>query len=194
MNPVNRKQRRRARSLWPLARVMAKCSKAPVIYQALLELAGLRESIVVPTTRLELASVSGVKRAPTISEALTVLELAGWIDRVHVNKFEGGSFKAKLLKVILNKEHVLFSILRGPIRNTRRNYSKLQQPFLDSLQEGVAPPAVSGSGPPQSINSSNSSSSALANVILSEAKEPLTVDGVPMAVAAVQEELRRKRA
>ncbi|MFA7279139.1 MAG: hypothetical protein WC100_03495 [Sterolibacterium sp.] len=54
---------------------------APAVWLALQQIANERGSPTVTPTRAQLVKLSGVNRVATISDCLSVLELAGWIDR-----------------------------------------------------------------------------------------------------------------
>ncbi|MBK9120701.1 MAG: hypothetical protein IPM18_14065 [Phycisphaerales bacterium] len=78
------------------------CSAAPVVYLALLDLAG-RSTVCTPT-RETLSAATGIPRLKTISAALTALEKASWIRRAHVPVLVGSKRTATLLRIqILGK-------------------------------------------------------------------------------------------
>lgn len=85
---------------WPRARVVKARPSAIAVYDALCELKQQRGSSVVTPTRSQLSEMTGYT-PKTISAAFTTLEEAGWIDRTHVPKFEGGRQKATLLRIVV---------------------------------------------------------------------------------------------
>ena len=95
-----RKQRARP---WSLARVARACRSAPVVWLALNNLADARRSAVVTPTRANIADAGGLRSAKTVSAALTILEAAGWIERVHVPVTIGGKRAATLLRIMLRR-------------------------------------------------------------------------------------------
>lgn len=97
-----RKARRR-RTPWTLARLVRRFRSAPAVWLALLDLADARGSKIVTPTRPELAEATGIARMKTISAALTALECAGWIERVHVPVRDGGQVTALLLRIVLRR-------------------------------------------------------------------------------------------
>lgn len=98
---------RRRKREWPLADLWRACHSAPAVWLALLELADSR-SIITPT-RAKLSQVTGIKQHKTISTALTALEQAGWIDRLHVPVRTGGRQTATLLRILIVRRRGRFS-------------------------------------------------------------------------------------
>jgi len=74
-----------------------------VVWLALTDLADARGSAVVTPTRGQLAALTGIRRHKSISQVLTTLEKAGWIDRMHVPVIVGGKRAATLLRIILRR-------------------------------------------------------------------------------------------
>ena len=98
--------RRRSKPLettWPLVRLHQAGPSAAVVWLALCELAVACGSPVATPTRPQLREMTGAA-VKTISTALTVLEKAGWIERVHVPVTVGGKRRATLLRVILRRK------------------------------------------------------------------------------------------
>ena len=91
------------RTPWPLARLVKTCRSAPAVWIALSDLADVRRSSVVTPTRADLSRATGIDRAKTISTALSTLELARWIDRVHVPVIENGLQVATYLRVVIRR-------------------------------------------------------------------------------------------
>ena len=91
---------------WSLAKVTKECRSAPVVWVALLDLSEFRGSPVVTPTREELSKLSGIPRVKTISRALTILEQAGWIARVHVPVSVRNVRQATLLRITLRRTRV----------------------------------------------------------------------------------------
>lgn len=94
---------RRKPAPWPLSNVFRRCRAAVAVWFALLEMRHARGSPVVTPTRGRLAKATGIDRLKTISTALTALEHAGWIERCHVPKFEGGMQTATTLRIVVNE-------------------------------------------------------------------------------------------
>jgi len=131
--PARTPRKRRARS-WSLLKVAKACSAVPVVWLALLDLAAARNVGVVTPTRDELAHLTGIKRRKTISTALSVLESAGWIERVHVPVTVGGRRAATLLRIMLRRKgRVAPSTARNHVRGARRPKGKGRVAPLDSL-------------------------------------------------------------
>ena len=86
---------------WSLARVTKACRSAPIVWLALLDLSEFRGSPVITPTREELSKLSGIPRVKTISRALTILEQAGWIARIHVPISVRNVRQATLLRITL---------------------------------------------------------------------------------------------
>jgi hypothetical protein len=95
-------KRRRARP-WTLAKVFGSSPTALAVWCALCELSDARRSPVVTPTRDELARAVGIARHKTISATLTLLEVAGWIDRAHVPVTTNGARTATLLRIVLRR-------------------------------------------------------------------------------------------
>jgi hypothetical protein len=115
----------KAPKFWKLAKVQSECRFAGVVWCGLLELAKSKESPVVPTSRAELSTVTGITRLKTISEALTALEAAGWIKRVYAKKTGKAGGVVQLMKVILLYEgrqapSIGANRMRGGRRPTKR--------------------------------------------------------------------------
>lgn len=101
---------RRLMRPWPLAQLWRANRAAPCVYLALDSLANGQ---VVTPTRAVLSAATGIARLKTISAALSSLEKAGWIERVHV-PVGGGAERATLLRIILCRKG-----LRAPIKERR---------------------------------------------------------------------------
>lgn len=92
---------RRRRKEWSLAQLSKARPSAVQVWQALCALADERGSPVVTPTRAVLAAMAGIN-VQTVSDALTSLEAAGWIDRAHVPRMNGGK-RATLLRIVLRR-------------------------------------------------------------------------------------------
>jgi hypothetical protein len=139
--------RARRRAPWPLRRVFRECRSAPTIWLALLDLAG--ERAIVTPTRAMLAAASGIKRYPTISAALTVLERAGWIERVHVPRLANSRQRATLLRIVLRRrERKTFRTGMRAVENEFRSKGKERKSFQDSFfqKERRFAPLLMGAG------------------------------------------------
>jgi hypothetical protein len=106
-----------------------------------LELLADGKPIVTPT-RATIGKAAGIDRAPTISRALTALEAAGWIDRVHVPVTVGGRQTATLLRIVLRRrERKVFLTAHHPVENGKCSKGRERKVFQDSLKrEGVSGP------------------------------------------------------
>jgi hypothetical protein len=94
-----------------------------------------------------LAEITGITREKTISTALSALEQAGWIERVHVPVTVGGKRTATLLRITLcrmgrNLPHTVTPTVRGGKRPKGRGQKTPQ----DSLSERAQPPLAPGGG------------------------------------------------
>lgn len=98
-----RVQQRRPKP-WTLARVRRECPSAAAVYLALLDLAAERRTSLLTPTRKLLASMTGIKKHQTISQALTTLTRAGWIDLNHIPSSNRGQ-RTTLLRLILRRMH-----------------------------------------------------------------------------------------
>ena len=88
---------------WTIGQVYGKRPSALAVWTALCDMADERGSSVLTPTRVQLAELTGIKRHKTISAALTTLEAAGWVDRVHVPVSEHGKRTATLLRIVLRR-------------------------------------------------------------------------------------------
>jgi hypothetical protein len=186
----NHSPKRRRPRIASLSQLHASCRSAATVWLALLELAMLKGgSPVVTPTRKILAKITGIERLPTISAALTALEEAGWIDRVHVPKMVGGVRTATLLRVILHRDRKSFVTGMNTVANGKRSKGRERKSFQDSLRErALPPPTLVGSDAP---------SSGTETKPYPENETPknvsLNADGVPADIAALQAELRAKQ-
>jgi len=98
-----RRKRKTQRELWALARVCETCPSAARVWVALQDSAIERGSPVLTPTRESLAQATGIRRLQTISDALTALTKASWLDRIHVPVVEGGLQTATLLRLVLRR-------------------------------------------------------------------------------------------
>ena len=87
---------------WTLARVRAECHSAPVVWLALCDMRAERGTQLLTPTRKLLSERTGITRHNTISQALTVLTSAGWIDLTHVPSSQNGN-RTTLLRLILRR-------------------------------------------------------------------------------------------
>jgi len=87
----------------PGAALWAKSHAASNVFGALEDMAAERGSPVITPTRQQLMDTTGVRKTATISAALTALEQAGWIDRVHVPVMVGSRQTATVLRVVLRR-------------------------------------------------------------------------------------------
>ncbi|TWT41091.1 hypothetical protein RAS1_37830 [Phycisphaerae bacterium RAS1] len=94
--------KRRRRHVMTLAAVYKRRPCAVAVWFALADMAEERKSAVVTPTRDELSQRSGAN-FKSVSAALTLLESAGWIDRVHVPVKVGGRQTATLLRIALRR-------------------------------------------------------------------------------------------
>jgi len=93
------------RHQWPLAKVVRECRSAPAVWLALQDMAHERGSVLITPTRETIAVAASLKKRDTVSEALSTLEAAGWIERRHVPVFKGGRQVAVVLRIALRRIH-----------------------------------------------------------------------------------------
>lgn len=89
---------------WTLAKVRTKCHSAPAVWVALCDMhaeRGTRSPVLTPTRKL-LSELAGIRKHDMISQALTVLTRAGWIDLAHVPSSQNGN-RTTLLRLILRR-------------------------------------------------------------------------------------------
>lgn len=129
-----RVQQRRPKP-WTLARVRRECPSAAAVYLALLDLAAERRTSLLTPTRKLLASMTGIKKHQTISQALTTLTRAGWIDLNHIPSSNRGQ-RTTLLRLILRRMHRK-TVLTGKLPYAPKNgaYSKHRKTVHDSPTE-----------------------------------------------------------
>jgi len=139
--------KRRRQKPWSIAKVYGEHPCALAVWLVLCELSEARKSAVVTPTRAELSARSGAN-VKSVSAGLTLLERAGWIDRVHVPVRVGGRQTATLLRVILRRSwrstpHTVRAAVEGVQRPKGRGRSTPQD-FSQKrrAREPVAPSAV----------------------------------------------------
>jgi hypothetical protein len=124
------------RKQWSLNNLYALSRAAPVVWCGLQVLAVRAGSSVVCATRKQLAETTGIARHNTISEGLTALEAAGWIDRVLMRVAAPDGGIRRLLKVVL-----LYGQQNSPLiqryrmSNENRCMGKQRKSLLDSPTE-----------------------------------------------------------
>jgi hypothetical protein len=67
-----------------------------------MDMAEERGSSVLTPTRKMLSEATGIKKHSTVSTALTALERACWIDRVHIPSWKDGQ-RTTLLRLVLRR-------------------------------------------------------------------------------------------
>jgi Mn-dependent DtxR family transcriptional regulator len=87
----------------PLPYIAAQCRSAGVVWLALTDYANARESAKIAPGLQELSDLSGVPRR-TVSEALWVLEQAGWIRLKRIPIYRDGKRSATALRIKLRRE------------------------------------------------------------------------------------------
>jgi len=143
---VKRRQAKRRRKQWAAKRIHSKCKSAIAVQWALVEMADDRGSDVVTPTRKTLSARTGIKRLNTISEALTTLTRAGWIDRDLIPVGRGKDQKRLLRLIVRRKPRKTLLTGARAVNHEKRCNSKPRKTLLDSSkEEGVAqqspPPA-----------------------------------------------------
>lgn len=196
-------------ALWPLKRLRA-CRKAGSnrligqsaawVYLALLQLADA-DGPVVCTTRDELAGLTGISRLPTISDALTALHKAQWIERILVAKERDGH-PISLLKIVVkrfpNDAHMRYEIRKPKSvtnivtleRNEKRNTTLSRERGGVATRRiptgiGAAPPqdgkeesvAMVGNGDPKDPNVATDPNSGVPLVVLDAQREAASISG-----------------
>ena len=130
---MNKRDLRRRRKPWPLAKLYAECRAAPVVWAALWAMSVERGSPIVFPTRQSLATATGIRRLPTITASLKALADARWIDRIHVRVPRSGGGVATCLRVILRYGvQETFAMKSKSMANANRSHSSAQNSFADS--------------------------------------------------------------
>lgn len=125
---------RRRGAAWSLARVCERGFLAIAVWQALVDLARDRNSLIVTPTREMLGAAIGRKRHKSISRALTILERARWISRMHVPVGDGDQRTATLLRIELCRMGRLApSTERIAVKGAKRPKGKGRKTPQDSL-------------------------------------------------------------
>lgn len=120
--PAGPKRRGKKPQRWSVRQVCEKCSAAPVVYLALLEMARERGSRVVTPTRDTLSERTGIVRKPTISAALSALAEARWIRRDLVPVSVGSRTAARLLRItVITVSNAERSLRRDSHSNAERS-------------------------------------------------------------------------
>ena len=132
---MKRKRAKHREEPWPLAKLRSACSSAPVVWLALCDLAAERGTSVLTPTRELLVTLTGIVRRQTISEALTTLAKAGWVDRTIVPSFRDGTRKTLLRVTLRRKQRKSLhtgKTLGNENRCIRRGLRKQRKSLLDS--------------------------------------------------------------
>jgi hypothetical protein len=110
-----------------------------------LDLSSQGRSIVTPT-RESIGKAAGIDREKTISAALTALESAGWIDRVHVPVHIGGKQTATLLRITLHRRGRKTPLTEhNPVEGGKRPKGRGRKtPQDSSKEESVSAALASG--------------------------------------------------
>lgn len=130
MKPSKRRPKRQ--KLWTLKRVIAECRIAPAVWMALCDMADERGSIVVTPTRELLSKVTGIRRLPTLSRALTVLHNAGWLIRTLVPAGDITARKTLIRITLCRIERKTFHTVGGAVSNEKRSTSRERKTCADS--------------------------------------------------------------
>ena len=140
---------------WPLARVMRGCRSAPALGLALVGLGDARGSRLVTPTRSKISEITGIVRLPTISKALTLLDVAGWIEVEHIPKQDArGRRSATLLRIrLLRIERKTCATEQSAVSNEKRSSSKERKTFQSPLrgrrdQHAPSPDGTAACGAP----------------------------------------------
>lgn len=102
---THRRAVRRRGKPWSLIRLHRECWAAPTVFLALVQLGNERGSPVVTPTREVLSALTGIRRLPTITAALTALDKANWIQRFIIPVGGGAEHKTMLRIVIHRSAH-----------------------------------------------------------------------------------------
>lgn len=142
--------------IWSLAKVTKKCRSAPAVWLALNEKAAEKGSRMVTPSRKQLAKMSGIERVKTISQALGVLENAGWINRSHVPVYEAGRRCGTYLVITIlltgqHAPHKCATHLRGGSRPSIKGRKTPHPPTEGGGPNGPALSLPVGSGPGRHI-------------------------------------------
>jgi hypothetical protein len=138
-------------NVWTLAAVFRTTPMALAVWCALCELADARRSSVVTPTRAKLARAIGIDRQKSVSAALTLLERAGWIERVHVPVTSGGIQRATLLRIVLCRKRRSSAPYGAKRRRGRSSGPRVEgaptpQDFPYGKEGEPTAPALSGAG------------------------------------------------
>ena len=136
-----KRPRRRAK---PLAELVTNCPSAAAVWIALSDLAADRGSSVVTPTRAQLRTLTGLT-LKTISRALTSLETAGWLDRVHVLRENSGAL-VTLLRIVLRRKRTTPTATATAATTSRSssgsNRNGLSTPAMTTRRSGPTAPAT----------------------------------------------------
>ncbi len=141
---------------WTLAKVTKACRSAPAVWLALEKYASEKCSRMITPTRPKLAELSGIVRVKTISQALGVLERAGWLKRSHLPVHRAGRRCATYIVITLlltgrHAPHKSAPDLRGGIRPSLKGRKSPRLSFKErnrgSGLNGPAPSLSVGSEP-----------------------------------------------
>jgi hypothetical protein len=188
--PLKRPRRQRPRPIDTLAQLKGRNRSAAWVWAALLEMAMVAGSPVVTPTRLTLSKISGIPRLQTISDGLTALHDAGWIECIHIPKQDEAGHHVTLLRVIIRKERFSFYTGKSTVCNEKRSTGKQRKSFSDSLKR-------EGATTPRSrvvVTPSNGTEKCLHKPVCESEKASLNADGVPDVVAAMQASLSANHA
>ncbi len=134
---MNRQSVKRRPKPWTLARVRRECPSAPTVWVALMDMAEERGSSVLTPTRQMLSEATGIKKHATVSTALTALESACWIDRVHVPSWKDGQ-RTTLLRLVLRRS------ARKTVRTVRSAVAPEKRPKGRGRKTGADSPTERG--------------------------------------------------
>lgn len=132
-------EQRRSKPPWTLAQVRTECSSAPTVWLALMDMAEERGSSVLTPTRQILSEATGIKKLATVSMALSALDRARWIDRVHIPSWQDGQ-RTTLLRLVLRRS------ARKTVRTARAAVAPEKRPKGSARKTGADSYYVRGGG------------------------------------------------
>ena len=153
----------KSRAQFTLGQVYVIYRAAPVVWLALQDMAGRRRSSVITPTRAELAKATGIRRHRTISTALSVLEAAGWLSRIHIPVNADGHRTATLLRLMLcRKGQKLTHTGKNSVWVKNRPKGKGQKLTQDSPTEREAATRANAAGSYQPLPQESTTPAELA--------------------------------
>lgn len=143
-----------------LAELRSGCRDAPAVWLALCDLSAERGSVLITPTRETLCTMTGIKRAKTVSKGLTALVNGGWIDRELIPVTVAGRQTARLLRITLKRaltgapnspavKGAKRPLEKNAVKGAKRPYAKGRKTPFDFPTERGAPLSAGAERRPQ---------------------------------------------